>query len=281
MSNNIDVSYIIGHKNRTELLEPNLQSLLLQTNKNFEIIITDNSDKDYKEKLKNIVSTYRHFGLSIKVFFIEPKLCKFSHDGSMFGNKYNPALQQNIAVKKSIGKVITLTSPEVINSCTNIENITNFFKNVEKKFLFGWINELALENIQEIIKNNYNNEHMKKYSELFPNLDGASCKPHAYRPCNYFLGSMLRKDYINIGGIDEEFMAAIAYEDDEFAQRCINNNFEILLNENIVGLHLSHSRSYQQAGRNINPYLADQKRMNKVANIGHDWGSNNCIIEEF
>lgn len=281
MNNTTEVSYIIGHKDRTDLLKPNFDSLLNQTNKNFEIIISDNSGQEHKEILKKLVTEYRNLGLKIKLFFVNPRLCKYSHDGSIFSNKYNPALQQNVAVKKSQGRIIVLTSPEVINSSTNVENIINSFNEDQNKFILGWIDEIKVENIKEIQIQNYNNNFMKLYSESFPELNGASCKPNKFKPENYFLGSMLKEVYCKIGGMDEEFMAGIGYEDNEFANRCINNNIKIILNENIVGLHLYHSRSYQSMGFNINPTLMHKKINSKIANLGEDWGTDSYITEEY
>lgn len=281
MNNKIEVSYIIGHKDRTDLLRPNFDSLLTQSNKNFEIIITDNSGQEHKDILKNLVSEYRQFGLNIKLFFVDPKLCKTSHDGTQFLNRYNPALQQNVAVKKSQGRIVVLTSPEVINSSTNVENIIKSFNTEEKRFVLGWIDEIKLENINEVKLHKYDNNFMKAYSESFPHLNGASCKPGTFKPWNYFLGCLLREDYVKIGGMDEDFMAGIAYEDNEFSNRCINNGMRVILNEDIVGLHLFHGRGYQAMGFNVNPILMNSKIHSKIANNGKDWGSNAYITGEY
>ena len=281
---NIEVSYILPHNNREELLEYNLKSLLCQTVKDFEIIITDNSLN--KEKIKNVVSKYLKLGLNIKLYFVDPRLCKFSHDGTLYQNKFCPAVQQNVGVKKAHGKIIVLTSPEVINAATNVENIIKKFNDNASRFLLGWMDEMKKEETEDIIKNKYKLGDMQKLCEnnvRDPLRGGAWCKQDCWRPTLYFLGCMLREDFIKIGGIEESFMAGIAWEDDEFSRRCIRNSIICSFEGSIGGIHLSHSRKYQEEDPfsyySINGIL-NKKINNFRANRNHDWGSDSYIMRE-
>jgi len=280
--NGVKVSYIMPCFNRALLLEYNLKSLIKQTIKDFEIIITDNSTD--KEEVKNVVSKFRKLGLNIKLFFVDPGLCSFSHDG----NRFNPAAQQNVAVKKASGEIIVLTSPEVINASTNVENIIKQFNDSKSKFIYGWIDQMRKEEIGDIVKNNYDLNVIKKMCEnnVADKMHGGPwCKRCWCRSSQYFLGSMRREDFIKIGGIDETFMGDIGWEDNEFAQRSDNNSIERFLDESIVGIHLQHERASWQgdsgATSSPNGQLCATKRANLVANVGYDWGSDDYIIGEY
>ena len=284
------VSYIFPHNNREELLEYNLKSLLCQTVKDFEIIITDNSLN--KEKVKNVVSQFRKLGLNIKLYFVDPQLCPFSHDGSMYQNKFCPAIQQNVGVKKASGKIIVLTSPEIINASTNVENIINKLNDNESKFLYGWMDEMKKEEIKDVIQSDYDLHVIKKICEnnvRDPINGGAWCKECECKPSAYFLGCMLRKDFIRVGGIDETFMSGIGWEDNEFAQRCNRNSIIGFFEENIGGIHLWHNREYQAfdvggewtaalTSINARRYAITN---NLIANEGYNWGSDSYIVGEF
>lgn len=280
------VSYIIPHNKREELLEYNLKSLVAQTVQDFEIIIVDNSADT--EPIKDLVSRYRKIGLNIKLFFVDPQRCFFSHDKSVFGNLFNPAVQQNVGAKKSKGKILVLTSPEVINASTNVENIIKKFDNEESRFVRGWIDEDRKENplVRDIIKNNYNISLMKaSFPEPYRNGSiRAFCKEGDCFPRNYFLGCIRRRDFMRIGGIEEIFMAAICHEDDEFARRCSNNSIHCSFEGNIAGIHLFHGN---RAGQNPIPMRSNANGVfygthkYLIANPERPWGSDDYIIGEF
>jgi hypothetical protein len=131
------VSYILPHNSREELLVQNLFSLCLQTNKNFEVVITDSTED--KKKINEVYEKFKN-KLNIKLFHIDNKKCIYSSKNQSF---FNPAVQQNVGVKQSTGEIIVLTSPEVINSVNNVENFINFFsiKENKNKFCYGWVDE--------------------------------------------------------------------------------------------------------------------------------------------
>ena len=271
------VSYIIPHKNRTNLLRPNLVSLCHQTNKNFDIIIVDNSDEAFKNELISLCREFRSRGLTISTYFIEPSRCKHAHLPFQYSGNYNPALAQNLGVKKSTADVIVLTSPEVINANTNVDSIINIFSTPGAKFILGWIDELPLYAIPDMSVSGISLSALKA---LCPRPGpGARCRPDAqWSPWNYFLGMMRREDFIRIGGVDERYMGSIAWEDNEFAKRCEMNGFPAQLDDSVAGIHLAHSRGYQVLD-NSNKALWEQTGgKSLIANVGDDWGSENAII---
>lgn len=273
------VSYIVPHRNRIQLFKRNLNSLLAQTDSDFEIVVADNSDPAPLQGLKNIVTEYKSKGLDIRVFHVDPRKCKFSHSPGMYGNNYNPAVSINVAAKKSQGEIIVLTSPEVINARTNVAEIKKCFAEGRSRFCLGWMEERSSGVVPDLT-DGISAEDIKILCSAQGH--GAKCRPGHWKPINYFIGAMLRKDFIAMGGIDERYMLGIGFEDDCFATRCEENGFPAELVTEIAGIHLSHPRSYQgNLWKNPNNAIFKHRRAIKVANTGHDWGSDKYIVGEF
>jgi GT2 family glycosyltransferase len=274
------LSYVIAHKNRTHLLIPNLQTLLAQTDKNFEIVIVDNSSPEGLAELKRAVNEARQAGLMIRGFHIDPSTHPMSHAVGEFGGAYNPALAQNIGVRLAHGDVVCLTSPEVINATTNVEVAAQLFSDGKSRFALGWIDERyqsAVGNISAGISVAAMKALCIRPGNAAMCRDDVAARP--WLPINYFLGYLRRDDFIRIGGIDERFMASIGWEDNFFAHCCDKAGFPAEFTPSIAGIHLSHSRGYQMAGSNQS--LWESIKHLSVANEGLDWGSSSFIREEF
>lgn len=273
------ISYVIGHKNRLQLFSANLQTLLQQTSKNFEVVVVDGSDEANFQQLKKMVTEFRSAGMEISVCKIDPSRHPMSHAAGEYGGAYNPALAQNIGVRRSRGDVICLTSPEVINACTNVERAEKIFSDGASRFLLGWIDERPIGQIGQSARITV--EQMKSLCVRPGN--GAMCRSDVpsrpWLPINYFLGFLRRDDFIKIGGIDERFMFSIGWEDNFFAECLRHAGMPAVLDESIAGIHLTHSRGYQMAGSNES--LWNQIKSETVANKDLAWGDFRYIVEEF
>ncbi len=278
------ISYIIPHKNRTDLFRYNLISLAAQTQKDIEIIVVDNSSAPHQEALKGLVSEFRGRGLDIRVFFVDPSRHPLAHSDTKLQSAYNPAYSINLGVKQSSGDIIVLTSPEVVNASTNAEIIAQEFTTPGSRFLLGWMDELPASLVAPHI-NDLSVEKLKALCKIPGNA--AMCRddvPHRpWKPENYFLGILRKSDFINIGGIDERFMGSIAYEDNFFAHCCEHAGFPAQICTKIAGIHLSHSRAYQADLNNSNKTLWNDLRNSGsiLANNMSDWDSNSLVISEF
>lgn len=272
------LSYIVPHRNRVGLFRRNLESLAAQTDAEFEIVVVDNSDSNHLVILRETIQEFRTKGLSIRAFTVDPTKCKYSHAPQQYGGNYNPAVSINVGVKQARGDVIVLTSPEVINAKTNVALIKKGFEEGKSRFLLGWIEERVSSLIPDL-KDGIEADEIKRICSAQGH--GAKCRPGHWKPINYFIGSMLKKDFISIGGIDERYMIGIGFEDDCFAQRCDEAGFPAELYTDVAGVHLSHPRSYQgNLWTNPNAAIFKNKRAVKKANIGHAWGSPKYILEE-
>lgn len=280
------LSYVIAHKNRTELFAHNLLSLAHQTNKDFEVLVVDHSDGVQKQALKSLVSAARNqFGMAIKLYTVDITKHPYAHPITTYGGHYNPGLSQNIGVRKAAGDIICLTSPEVVNASTNVEHVHDFFSDGRPHFMLGWVDEKPAPSVHGVL-GNLTCEKIKSICTP-PSPHGAQCRDDVpSRPWggqNYFLGFIKKEDYVRIGGIEERFLQSIYYEDDFFALCCRENGMSPEFNSDVCGIHLTHPRGYQQSLQNINLDLWRELQREKVtiANAGFDWGDDKYITDEF
>ena len=71
----IKMSVVIPTHGRVDLFKDTLHSLYLQTCKDFEVIISDDSPvEEDREKIKNIIASYQKEGMIIKYIFTKVNL---------------------------------------------------------------------------------------------------------------------------------------------------------------------------------------------------------------
>jgi len=149
----------------------------------------------------------------------------------------NPAEAQNIGARQAGGNILVLTSPEVINAITNVEEMK---KLPTKTFWIGHVVEEKKENVPF----DFSRDSLMSVIGI-QNGIAARCTKSDWEVWKYFLGVIHKEDYFSIGGIDEDYMKGIAWEDRDFADRITRSDVKPEFNNKIVGVHLRHSRSYQ------------------------------------
>jgi hypothetical protein len=164
-----------------------------------------------------------------------------------------------------------------------VEVATNLFADGTSKFVLGWIDERHISAIGNL-ERGISTSEIKSICRVPGN--GAMCRDdhpgRPWSPINYFLGFIRKEDYIKVGGMDEGFMKAIAWEDNFFAHCCAGNGMPAVFNGDICGIHLSHSRGYQTTLENENKDLWETLRSStNIANQGREWGSDQYIVGEF
>lgn len=273
------LSFIYPHRNRFNLFKYTLDSLLSQSDKDFEVIIVDNSDESQREELIQGVFTYRSLGLDIRGYYVDPAKCRFAHRNSA---NYNPCIQQNVGVKKATGEIVVLTSPEVVHAKANVANLKNNFLDEDSKFILGWIGEQPAHRMPDL-KAGITSEQVKELCSV-PGGNRTECRS-ATHPERYFIGGIRRSDFLKVGGIPEELSASFGFDDNFFSQNCIRNRIRPIFDDKIAGIHLQHSRSYQgpmfdHSNKNYVFYLKNKDSM-RIANEGRDWGCDSYIVGEF
>lgn len=212
------ISFIVPYTpNRYDLFLENLNSLEDQTNKDFEVVVVCQNTSDDFSKLNT--------SFDIKNIWI-------TTDGQ------NPAYAQNVGVKHADGDILVLTSPEVINARTNVSEMSTLPQNT------FWLGRVVEEKWEMLENGNYEYNYISNV-KCIPGRIMADCTKDNWASWKYFLGVIHKEDYQKIGGMDEEFMKGIAWEDRDFADRVKEAGIVSEFNDKIAGIHLWHPRSYQ------------------------------------
>lgn len=171
---------------------------------------------------------------------------------------FNSALGVNVAVKNASGQIIIKTDPECIPECDVCDYARR--KGLSQTI---WILGVDMED------SNGNAEPFIPERLIGP----------------YWYCAIFRRDaFMAAGGVDENFMRGFAGEDDEWGERLIRRGHMMGIVQNRRVLHRWHgSRSdeLRQSPHHLhNIELIKKSRDNNtmIANEGHDWGSDSCIL---
>jgi hypothetical protein len=274
------ISFIYPHKDRSDLFLVNLESLLRQSDIDFEIVTIDNSDNP--GGWVAAVEEYRKKGLRIKAAIVDPTRSPFfkrRYDGHV-----NPSAIQNFAFKMCEGDVIVLSSPEVINATTNVQKIREYFKNPEhvNHFLYGWLDERPKEMVASEVEKGISVSTIKSICKENLSKRSARCRHEDFQAYQYYLGAMKRSNFALLGGIDEKYMAGVGWEDIDFGRRVQLIGMKCVLNDSVAGIHLAHDRSYSKDSNqfvNQEYYKTFNPQRDVVANRGFEWGSSCMLVK--
>lgn len=277
MRNDTKYSYILPIRNRSNLLKRGLQSMAAMKYDldKFEVVIADYLSED---NIMDVIMQFRGI-LNMKYLCIDPR----RYDKyKIFMNKgnCNPALAQNIAVRYAEGKFIILTSPEIVHSDMNLQNLDKI-EDLENKFIYGRVIE---KTETEIFNLHFPFEAIHTMDSPTILCDWKTTLEHY---ALYFIGVMKRSMFMKCGGIDEKYMENIAYDDEDFGYRMkANKELTLEFHKEICGVHLVHDRSYQNVEaiqRNADYYQSKKKEglvNHIIANKDIMMGDPHVLIEK-
>jgi hypothetical protein len=225
------ISLLYPIKNRLPLFKNTIDSILSYYNgiKNkFEIIllsnILENDLKNYVLELKNILN------ISYIIYNYPNHYCEM----------INPAYAFNLGCNLSKYNSIILSSPEIKHKTPVIKQLL----------------ELTGQNILCKV------EELDNNGKLIQLLMGEKEPDRKNNPGMYFIGMYNKKDYIDIGGLDEKYMIGLDYEDKDFGLRFMHN---FTTTDSIVGIHQQHPRYYHYNYLySCNAKLLERKRENLI-----------------
>jgi len=253
------------YKDRKKQFNLSLKAYAEQTfpKDKFELIIIDQGNDE------NIQELFFKYGLTIQ--YIKVNLDKVGYKGCQ-----NPSYAQNVGFKHAQGNYIVLTSPEVA-----FENLA--FDKIDKMVNHGLMLYCSVGETQYLDPNRL---YTKDY--LISQRSGMwLCHPKSrHLPMAYFMAILPKQVILDINGVDETYMNAIGYEDDDFGKR-LHMKLKPVYTDEIIGAHISHSRSYQQgSGATKVKYGCDifhkKKKINPfpiMANEDIIWGDNKGITK--
>ncbi len=143
----------------------------------------------------------------------------------------NPAVPINIGLSAAKGDIVVLQNAE----CEHLSDVTEQFRICVREGVCSFAKVASLRQDGS--------------------FDSWYCSPETQRPY-FFCGAMLRKHFLELGGMDEAFVGP-GYEDDDFAARMQKAGIRFDFSDTIRVNHQWHERD--QGSPAINQQLFHQK----------------------
>lgn len=226
------LSILIPIKNRATLLDNTLNSYLTYNDLskiNYEIIVLSNNTCD---NLKDILKKYNNLNIILKEYQYHDNIIDWC----------NPAYAFNLGAKMARYSKIALTSPE-------IKHTTNIIEILSKEL-----------NYDAILCKTLDQGNDGSLIELY------STKTRGDNPGFYFFGAYDKNKFLSIGGLDEDFMEGVGWEDTEFGERWLRNKFNHIVRDDLICIHQFHPRFHQnkQGYKNNNKIYLTKKNQLKA-----------------
>jgi GT2 family glycosyltransferase len=202
---------------------------------------------------------------------------------------HNPAVPINASVQKASADIIVITNPEALPLTPVLNAVEQSAPSISGAYLVSACYSLS-ESSQRVIDaldptDPSFIESISKGIRLIPRAatfdgdDGWYEHPAFLSRGLYFFAAMPRKDFIAMGGIDEDFQEGSAWEDTDFIRRLVQRNTRMGYLEGAACLHQHHytkpasTRPHDWSSHD-NKALFEQKarRGRTQANEGRRWG---------
>lgn len=251
------VSIIIPSYKRCHLLKWGLNSLAKQDIPfDFETILLNDGILDETEQLAN---QYKE-KLNIKYLFTGQR----NLSGKMIWRV--PGYVINIGVKQSDGDIIVLCCAEMFHLNNTIAELVSVYSNHDS------------DKILSMPKAKDDNQFFLRHLELTGghfNMYEYSKQPILENVKFPFLLAMRRKEFVAIGGYDEDFTGT-DYDDEDLITRLTDNGC-CHVETKALAIHLWHPRLVMTQERiprfKHNKKLFEQKRGIILRNVGREWGN--------
>lgn len=271
------LSIIMTLTNRTELLRRTLFALCRWyyfNPKEVELVVVE--DIPYDSKLQELLEEY-------KGFFHRLVLVQMDKSKSAIPVHHNcPALGINLAVKAASYDCIVKLDPECIPVSSIVAEAECLFAK-DRLWFFSVLMQPEAE--QSAFDLEYQNKMHPEYilsasptKEWY--IDARHQKP-------YWFGALFSKEkFMEIGGVDEQFLRGFAGEDDDWAERMKRNGVEWCWTDRLKIVHQFHgwaNSKYHLSPAHLHniQLLKKGREENKIlANQNYNWGSQDTVVSE-
>ena len=230
------ISVIIPIKNRVSLLKNTVESIksyAMDITDKFEIIILDCDSSDGIEE----------YVINLKELF-DISYVKYDYKG-MRGFMC-PAYAINLGFRLA-------KYDSVVNTWAEIKHVSPVIKQ-----LLNYTGQTILGKVTELSTRDPNRKEIRL---LMGTKEPNRCK----EPGMYFIGMYNKVDFFSVGGIDENFMNGIGYEDRDFGNRLNRAGIPYKIIDEIEGFHQEHDRGYQH--RKLLDKNADLLTLNRMNGV--------------
>jgi len=217
------ISIIIPTYNRPNYIKALLQNLLLQTFKDFEVIISDDGSSN------SPYPVVKEFEKKLDIKYIWEK-----------DIHWNQLIARNLGIKIADGEILFISDDDVFYLPDCLKHHYLIHKKQDKIMVYGEVlghPKLTPENVNEYIL-------QQKYPQ------GGEIRPFSQIPKNF---SVKRKYVFQINGYDRRFAGRYGYEDIDFHKRLERLGLKVFL--------LKEAKAIAIYGRGID--LKKEKEINK------------------
>ncbi len=246
----MEVSIIIPSFKRADLLSWGLWSLSKQQRiQDCEILVMNDGLRDTTEDV------CRNFGRIMNVKYV------FTGSRNDSGEKWRiPGFCINIGVKMCTSDIIILSCPEMFLVENDI--ISLMLQDVQKQpkalVITEGKDDIGREYLGSVTSTKGNHSE-----PIYQRLAGL-CTDYPFFMC------MMKKEFVDIGGYDEDFTGK-AYDDTDLIRRLLRNGCSyIKLQRKVV--HLYHQRYHNAVGFEKNKKMFFEREGMITRNVGREWG---------
>lgn len=245
----MEASIIIPSFKRADLLAWGLYSLSQQQRiSECEIVVLNDGLRDGTE---NLCNNY------VKLLNIKYIFTGFRNDS---GEKWRiPGFCINIGVKMCTSDIIILSCPEMFLVENDILSLMldEIKKSPKALVITEGKDDIRRTYLQQITTT-------KVHSEAIYRPMAGLCTDYPFFMC------MMKKEFVDIGGYDEDFIGK-AYDDTDLVRRLLRNGCSyVKLNRKVV--HLYHQRYHNMTGFELNKKMFFEREGMINRNVGREWG---------
>lgn len=227
-----------------------------------ELVVVDDRSSDGLDTL------CREFGDELPIRYLRADARLVRDDVCLVGEHINPSYVQNVGLKAAAGDRVVLSSPEIFHTSPRSLEVMATTPMTETECLVGdaW------------------DESMATFICGGPNEGRLA-----------FLSVFPRQGLLASGGVEEDFLTGIGYDDNDLEWRWLARQGTFtFLHDRLTGYHQSHERiemkrdqytrvAYERSKRLWfgELYPAIQKGMRISANVGREWGSGVGVLDEW
>lgn len=258
------ISLILPSYKRPELLNLGLWSLSQQkTSYRLEIIVLNDGIVDSTEE---ICKKYKN-KLHIRYIFTG---YKNSSEESKFRS---PSFALNIGIKKSKGKIIILSSPEIFHLNNTIDYIVSPL--IDNKKILSTPQYISIDNTGKVKDYLSENLTLNLPEDIFLSLESNTPRCRYASKLPFCIG-LYKKELIEIGGYDEDFTGWACDDDDIIGRLILNGLTYNYCSARII--HLYHPKQYdKELKMNNREYLHNlglykKRKGTIIRNKNKKWG---------
>lgn len=219
---------------------------------NFEVIVTDSgSNKENRDIIENMLLCYR-MRLNMRYVYVD---CSEQRNKDPKFNGYGPCI--NAAVKNAKYNLICYCDSSILVPPDYLWDLSYPHTESNKRFVRSPLKNANAKQSEEIVKSG-SWEDFDKFGQF---------KQSQGRPS----WSVSKKNFINVGGMDES-MLYYGSTDDDFVLRLIMNGCDNVMSQSYV-LHLFHEEPHRKGDpRNLAIFKEHARNNTKVVNVNKNWG---------